>query len=31
MGFRPTGKTGTMPWDPAVTEELMVLDLASGS
>jgi RimJ/RimL family protein N-acetyltransferase len=28
MGFRPTGKTGTMPWDPAVTEELMVLDLA---
>jgi ribosomal protein S18 acetylase RimI-like enzyme len=27
MGFRPTGETGTMPWDPSVTEELMVLDL----
>lgn len=28
MGFRPTGETGTMPWDTSVTEELMVLDLA---
>lgn len=31
MGFRPTGRTGTMPWDPSVTEELMVLDLGPGS
>ena len=31
MGFRPTGETGTMPWDASVTEELMVLDLAPRS
>ena len=31
MGFRPTGETGSMPWDPSVTEERMVLDLPAGS
>ena len=30
MGFRPTGQVETMPWDPSVTEETMVLDLAVG-
>ncbi len=30
MGFRPTGETGSMPWDPSVTEERMVLDLVTG-
>ncbi|MGL5930858.1 MAG: GNAT family N-acetyltransferase [Dermatophilaceae bacterium] len=27
-GFRATGRVGRMPWDPSVTEEEMVLDLA---
>ena len=27
MGFRPTGRVERMPWDPSVTEEMMVLDL----
>jgi ribosomal protein S18 acetylase RimI-like enzyme len=31
MGFRATGEVGSMPWDPAVTEESMVLDLQRGS
>lgn len=31
MGFRPTGETGRMPWDPAVTEETLALDLPVGS
>lgn len=26
-GFVPTGRTGTMPWDPTCVEERMVLDL----
>ena len=26
-GFRPTGRVEAMPWDPSVTEEMMVLDL----
>ncbi len=26
-GFRPTGVVGRMPWDPAVTEETLALDL----
>lgn len=31
IGFRPTGEVASMPWDPAVTEEQMVLDLAARS
>jgi RimJ/RimL family protein N-acetyltransferase len=31
MGFRPTGETGSMPWDTSVTEERMVLDLVPSS
>lgn len=27
IGFRATGEVGSMPWDPSVTEESMVLDL----
>jgi ribosomal protein S18 acetylase RimI-like enzyme len=30
MGFRPTGRVERMPWDPSVTEEMMVLDLPAG-
>ncbi len=30
-GFVPTGRTGTMPWDPTCVEERMVLDLAGPS
>ncbi len=31
MGFRPTGRVERMPWDPSVTEEMMVLDLPAGA
>jgi ribosomal protein S18 acetylase RimI-like enzyme len=31
MGFRPTGEVNSMPWDSAVTEEQMVLDLTARS
>jgi len=31
MGFRPTGDVASMPWDSAVTEEQMVLDLTARS
>ena len=31
MGFRPTGAVGAMPWDPAVTEETLALDLPVGA
>ena len=27
MGFRPTGRVSTMPWDASVTEETMAVDL----
>ena len=27
LGFRPTGETAAMPWDPAAVEEAMVLDV----
>ena len=30
IGFRPTGDVASMPWDSAVTEEQMVLDLQPG-
>jgi ribosomal protein S18 acetylase RimI-like enzyme len=29
LGFRPTGETAVMPWDPSAVEEAMVLDLTS--
>lgn len=28
LGFRPTGAVDSMPWDPAVTEETLALDLS---
>ena len=31
MGFRPTGRVERMPWDPSVTEEMMVLELPGGA
>jgi len=29
LGFRATGATGTMPWDPSVTERELALDLGT--
>lgn len=31
MGFRATGDVGRMPWNPAVTEETLALDLTVGT
>ena len=31
LGFRATGVVGRMPWDPAVTEETLALDLPIGT